>query len=422
MAKFKLVNGVMIKEGAKSDVPLVAVICNPDDFCNVTDNKNDPTAVVIPESTQNALTTFNDDDQKCLDFMQKFKCREDIDSDAILKKITDLFMMYEVPVGLLDKLLELSDYDINIVLDDSGSMGSETDSIVKQACPFMRKHISRGDNEKMTRWEEQEDRLHIMLDFLLYVPTGTVTIHFMNRDDKITLKHSEMEPGKLTEYAHDQLRNACKKSPREWVNESKLRQASTPTFEKLSEVLKLVNGVKTMIYLFTDGVPNGGPEQVARLILNRSNPKDSPITLISCTNEEKECKWMKQIEEDGPFVSETDDFNDERDEVLHDQGPVFPYTYGLWILCMLVGSINPYDLDALDDERPLSKFTMDNVLGRVISIEEYKKYWDSHPNSKPYQSNYSRLSTEQKHTEQIMGKNNTNSLSKIANGMKSLFK
>ena len=88
---------------------------------------------------------------------------------------------------------------------------------------------------------------------------------------------------------------------------------------------------------------------------------------------------MKDIEEEAPFTTETDDFMDERGEVLHDQGPVFPYTKGLWLMTLLVGVLNPADLDALDDSRPLSYFTMANILGREITPQEYRKYWDAHP-------------------------------------------
>ncbi len=152
---------------------------------------------------------------------------------------------------------------------------------------------------------------------------------------------------------------------------------------------------------------------------HRPNPAITPITLISCTTEDDKVKWMKKIEEEGPYMSEIDDYKGELNEVIHDQGPAFPYTKGLWILCLLVGAINPYDLDALDDSRPLSKYTVDNIMGRVITMDEYKKYWNSHPKHLEHEANYSRFSTEQKHTEQILGKTSIGAINKIANRFKS---
>ena len=38
---------------------------------------------------------------------------------------------------------------------------------------------------------------------------------------------------------------------------------------------------------------------------------------------------------------------------------------GYWIICQLVSAINPTDLDAIDENMPFTKSTLDNVLGRV---------------------------------------------------------
>jgi len=43
-------------------------------------------------------------------------------------------------------------------------------------------------------------------------------------------------------------------------------------------------------------------------------------------------------------------------------------------------------------------------MGRVITPEEYRKYWDGHPKHLEQEMNFSKLSTEQKHTEQILDK------------------
>ena len=406
MAKYKFVNGVMVKQGdaptkGTNTVPL-AIVATPEDIAEASQVQP---ALVVPQATQEAINEVTEES-----FISKFKCREDIDEEEIMDRLSFLFATYEVPIGLLRKLIELTDYSVNIILDDSGSMAAETDSTVAQAGPFMVSTIFAGvdPKTKMTRWQEQEDRLHVILDFLGCIPTGPVRVSFMNRHDKFILEHKDITPTDWINKAHQQLRDACKSHP----------SGGTPTYEKLKESFDHATG-NTMHYLFTDGVPNGGPEQVSKLIVNRSNPRQNPLTLVSCTNVDSEAEWMKQIEEDGPFVSETDDFADERDEVNHDQGAAFPYTKGLWLLCLLVGAINPYDLDALDDTRPLSKFTLDNIMGRATSPEEYKKYWDSHPRHSEQEANFIKLSTEQKHTEQILGKANTGALGKSAARFKS---
>jgi len=386
MPKFKFVNGVMVKDevvATATAVPIehvpLAVICTPEELIE--------TGVTVPQTTQQAFMECSDDA-----YMKKFNATQPIDESEILDRLSMLFAQYEVPVGLLHKLIQLKDYNIHIILDDSGSMASTTDSVIRQAGPFMAhefKHLP--PDSKMTRWQEQEDRLHIMVDYLSCIPSGPVLIRFMNRPDVILLEHNDT-PEQWAAKAHAQIRRACFPGP----------TGGTPTYEKLSESFKQAKG-KTIHYLFTDGVPNGGPERVAELILRRSNPEHNPVVLVSCTDKDEEAKWMKDIEEDSPFTSETDDYSDERDEVLHDQGPVFPYTKGLWLMSLLVGAINPYDLDALDDSRPLSRFTIVQLLGREITEQEYRKYWDAHPKHKEHEPRYRDLLTIPEYTVKILG-------------------
>jgi hypothetical protein len=128
---------------------------------------------------------------------------------------------------------------------------------------------------------------------------------------------------------------------------------------------------------------------------------------------------MKEIEEKAPFTSETDDFVSERKEVLHDQGPVFPYTKGLWLMCLLVGAINPYDLDALDESRPLSRFTMSQLLGRDLTPQEYRRYFDAFPHRAKFELQYYNLCNGNAHSYDILGPTRRPSLlSRVASSFK----
>jgi len=91
--------------------------------------------------------------------------------------------------------------------------------------------------------------------------------------------------------------------------------------------------------------------------------------------------WARDLEEqvtcdgEATWMSEMDDFDSEREEVAHDQGLGIPYSRGFWLACNLASAINPNDLDMLDEELPLTMFTLSNLLGRVLSPEEYDHYW-----------------------------------------------
>jgi hypothetical protein len=52
-------------------------------------------------------------------------------------------------------------------------------------------------------------------------------------------------------------------------------------------------------------------------------------------------------------------------------------------------------LDALDESLPLTKYTVDNLIGRKITNEEYKKYWDLNPHGNLYMDVYARFRDEE---------------------------
>jgi hypothetical protein len=88
---------------------------------------------------------------------------------------------------------------------------------------------------------------------------------------------------------------------------------------------------------------------------------------------------MHEIEEVAPFVAALPDFRDALVEVKKDQGNAFPYSRGFWLLCNVAAAINPDDLDALNKHTPLTKVTLENLMGRGITENEYRRYFDLHP-------------------------------------------
>jgi hypothetical protein len=68
----------------------------------------------------------------------------------------------------------------------------------------------------------------------------------------------------------------------------------------------------------------------------------------------------------------------------------------------VVAAINPDDLDALDESLPLTKYTVDNLIGRKITNEEYKKYWDLNPHGNLYMDVYARFRDEETMASKIV--------------------
>jgi hypothetical protein len=281
-----------------------------------------------------------------------------IQGDA-LQIITPLFTKYEIPLGMLSKLMGISAYQaVHFVIDDSGSMGFPTDSNHPNGTP-------------MTRWEEAQQRVKVMIEIMAFVPTPPITISFLNRPASVELVRGQKHPHMFVNESWATIDSVFRQGP----------VGGTPFYEKILDSLQnpRFQGQKVIRYFFGDGEPNGGIEAVRsiiQLVMSRNRPQDNPITLVSCTNEDSQVEWMKQLEEAAPYVAEIDDFEDERTEIVEDQGIVFPFTHGFYLIALVVGAMNPYDLDAMDESIPFTKYSLDSMLGVQYTPQEYFSYFD----------------------------------------------
>lgn len=136
---------------------------------------------------------------------------------------------------------------------------------------------------------EAENRLHIMIDILAYIPAKHIQICFMNNVRRIlTLTHDGKTPEMFQREYHTLISSTFKS----------LHLGGTPTLTTLKRAFQEAARFEdpTSHYLLTDGVPTDASiDQVSSLIQHRSNPKKNPLTLISCTNVDRECEWMKTV-------------------------------------------------------------------------------------------------------------------------------
>ena len=210
---------------------------------------------------------------------------EDISADAglnpedMIDELGKLLVKYEIPIGLTNKLMCLSEYQsLEFIIDDSGSMTLQTDSFD----PITKRPY--------TRWAEAQMRLKEMIEVVAYVPFEQIGIEFLNRKDRISIKRNGRSPEALLKDSQAQIDNVFRKGP----------YGTTPAFEKLRESLLRGQGHNIARYFFGDGKPNGGTqaiEAIVQLLVNRSNPEGNPLTFISCTNEDAAVEWMKDAEE-----------------------------------------------------------------------------------------------------------------------------
>ena len=140
----------------------------------------------------------------------------------------------------------------------------------------------------MTRWEEAEDRIHIIIDMLKYIPSD-ISISFLNNHDTLTLSHQNISPDDFASDAHRDVNAIFDKL-------TKKLKPHTPTYPVLEKAFRYA-AEPTQFYLFTDGEPNqgGGPDEVTKLIKMRSNPQNKPLTFVLCTNEDQ--AWIENVDE-----------------------------------------------------------------------------------------------------------------------------
>eukprot|EP00604_Paraphysomonas_vestita_P002306 CAMPEP_0174817972 /NCGR_PEP_ID=MMETSP1107-20130205/554_1 /TAXON_ID=36770 /ORGANISM="Paraphysomonas vestita, Strain GFlagA" /LENGTH=321 /DNA_ID=CAMNT_0016029205 /DNA_START=109 /DNA_END=1071 /DNA_ORIENTATION=+ len=298
----------------------LAIVSSMDDVGAATDAQATAlgTSMQLAPSTIASLDIIQDDD-----YGSQFQAGTD--GADLLEGLTNYFIQYEIPVGMLNKLMALQFYSLSFLIDDSGSMRAPTDTMMNEATVYLlRNGNTPNPQQQMTRWQEAENRLHVMMDILAYIPTKQITITFFNAPNVISISRVGVTPEAFKATAHEQIIRAF--STIDVKYKTPTRRVLTRSFE-----LAASQPDPTMHYLFTDGVPtDASVAEIALLLCNRYNPQANPVTLISCTNEDSEVEWMKEVEERAPFCAELDDYHDEKTEVVEDQGNAFPYTKGYW--------------------------------------------------------------------------------------------
>jgi hypothetical protein len=161
--------------------------------------------------------------------------------------------------------------------------------LMGQQAPMQQVMTVQSNGGYMTRWQEAENRLHLLFDIISYIPVKEIVISFLNDRNIMVLSQRNKTPEFFANETHaaiSQLFSAV------------VVKYMTPTYAKLSQAFQdaMRYPDPTMIYFLTDGVPSDqGVESVFQLIRGRQRPEYCPLVLISCTNVDSECEWMKQV-------------------------------------------------------------------------------------------------------------------------------
>jgi hypothetical protein len=188
--------------------------------------------------------------------------------DDMIDQIGAMMAQYEIPIGLTNKLMMLSEFaSLEFIMDDSGSMSLNTDS------------LDPVTKRPRTRWAEAHHRLKEMIEIVAYVPFQQIGIEFLNRPDRISLVRNGMTPQAFIQDSYQKIDAVFARPP----------SGTTPALEKIQESFIRGQGVAIARYFFGDGLPNGGPravQEIVNILVHRTDPANNPMTFISCTNED----------------------------------------------------------------------------------------------------------------------------------------
>merc|ERR1719162_2685567 len=160
------------------------VVSNMDDYMKI--NEDLKMKIPMAASTEATIEIMQEGELSMAVGMQP---------DEMVDELGGILGKYEVPMGLMNKLLVLSEYaSLEFIIDDSGSMRLNSDTI---------NPITKQPN---TRWEEAHERLKEMVEILAFVPFNQLGIEFLNRNDRLTLQRTNgMPPREFLKLAYAQI-------------------------------------------------------------------------------------------------------------------------------------------------------------------------------------------------------------------------
>ena len=248
-----------------------------------------------------------------------------------LTRFKDIITRYDINYDFAFRLRALEGFEIVMILDDSSSMCTPNiDRNQKDISPF---------SQMPTRWDELKHVVSIVVDLSATLDPDGIDIYFLNRQPLLHVTDSSQ------------------------LNEtfSRLPNGPTPLTRVLSEVLNIkrshVHDRKLLILIATDGLPTDDKGQndlqrLEKVLRHERYPSIDRIyiSFIACTNDLQSVGYLNTFDKKIPYVDVLDDYQSERTEVLAVQGKSFPFSYGDYVVKILMGSIDRW-FDQLDEKK-----------------------------------------------------------------------
>lgn len=253
------------------------------------------------------------------------------ENPARLEKFKNIIIKYDINYDFALRLRAIEGFDIVMILDDSSSMNTPIiDRDQRNLSPF---------SQLPTRWDEMKHVVSIIVDLASTLDQDGIDLYFLNRPPLLHINDSSQ------------------------LNETfaRLPNGPSPLTRVLHEVLNVKRAQildrKLLVLIATDGTPTDerGESDLKRLekVLRTERLPSMDriyVTFIACTNDLRSVGFLNQFDKKVPYVDVLDDYQSERAEILAVQGKNFPFSYGDYVVKILMGSIDPW-FDQLDEKK-----------------------------------------------------------------------
>lgn len=252
-------------------------------------------------------------------------------------KLNALCVQHNINPVFSPLLWNLNEKHIIFLCDDSGSMNATVNSSNK------------------TRWDELKHVVTEVLDIsLIFDPIG-MDVHFLNRTSIMNLR----DVNKLVPY----FRN----SP----------SGGTPLVTKLNEISRMYQtgpGIRfsKLLIIATDGEPSDDDPHYPGLknVMRQLVEQGYHIAFLICTDNASQVEYINDIDRLYQQVDVTDDYITEKHQIQRVQGRNFKFSYGDYIVKLLVGSIDS-TLDSLDERKLQHSNRQTNTHSRQHRFRNY---------------------------------------------------
>ncbi len=224
---------------------------------------------------------------------------------------------FNISYFFAQQLSHLANYEICILCDDSGSM---CNSVKISSDPFVK---------TQTRWSEAQESLKIITDIASIFDPNGIDIYYLNRPPIRNVYKSE------DLYKHKQF--------------SAQPDGFTPLGERIRDILMEKKSCERnlLLIIFTDGQPNNMKLFMDEL-KNRKPIDKTFISIVACTDDNASIGYLNNLDKKIKNLDVCDDYNSEKVQIQQVQGSKFSFSFGDYIVKILLGSINKI-MDRLDE-------------------------------------------------------------------------